>query len=173
MNTKTTSSYTTNIDSYLGQEQSHRRKLLVFEIGTLTLALPIESVKKITHYTPMQGSGTTAVGLIHVDEKELTAIDLHKRLFRVPQPQKEGRQFLILAKNSIDELFGILVPQTPSMLELPLSQIRRLPDSYRRGDTLEMASHVTRIEENDQLVTVFILDMDRLVGLTGMGDFVF
>ena len=173
MNTKTNYSYTTSVDSYLGQQKSHRRKLLVFQIGTLNLAMPVDSVKKITHYTPMEGSGTTAVGLIYVDQRELTAIDLHKRLFRTPQSQKEGKQFLILAKNSIDELFGILVPQTPSLLELPINQIRTLPDSYRRGDTLEIASHVTRIEENEQLLTVFILDVDRLVPPMGMGDFVF
>ncbi|MDJ0729857.1 MAG: chemotaxis protein CheW [Crocosphaera sp.] len=173
MTTKTTSYYTASVDPYLGQQESRRRKLLVFQTGTLNLALPIESVKKITHYTPMQGSGTTAVGLIHIDEMELTAIDLHKRLFRVPQPPREGRQFLILAKNSIDELFAILVSQTPSMLELPLSQIRTLPDSYRRGDTLEIASHVTRVQENNQLLTIFILDVDRLVPPMGVGDFVF
>ena len=173
MNTKTNSPYMTSIDLSLGQQQSHGRKLLVFQVGTLNLALSVESVKKITHYTPMEGSGTTAVGLIHIDEKEITAIDLHKRLFRVPQPQQEGRQFLILAKNSIHELFGILVPQTPSMLELPISQIRTLPESYRRGDTLEIASHVTRVQENDRLLTVFILDVDRLVPPMGIGDFVF
>ena len=59
------------------------------------------------------------------------------------------------------------------MLDLPISQIRMLPDSYRRGDTLERASHVTRIEENELLWTVFILDVDRLVPPMGMGDFVF
>ncbi|MDJ0579564.1 chemotaxis protein CheW [Crocosphaera sp.] len=173
MNTKTNYSYTNSFESSLGQEKSHLRKLLIFQIGTLHLALPVESVKKITHYTPMEGSGTTALGLIYVDEKEMTAIDLHQRLFRVPQPEKEGRQFLILAKNSIDELFGILVPQTPSMLDLPISQIRMLPDSYRRGDTLEIASHVTRIEDNEQLLTVFILDVDRLVPPMGMAEFLF
>ena len=58
-------------------------------------------------------------------------------------------------------------------MELPLSQIRTLPESYRRGDTLEIASHVTRVQQNDQLLTVFILDVDRLVPPMGMGDLVF
>ncbi len=173
MTTKITSDYTSPVDPYLGKQESRRCKLLVFQTGTLTLALPVNSVKKITHYSPMEGSGTTAVGLIYVDEMELTAIDLHKRLFKVPQPPREGRQFLILAKNSIEELFAILVPQTPSMLDLPLSQIRTLPESYRRGDTLEIASHVTRVQDNDHLVTIFVLDVDRLVPPMGMGDFVF
>ncbi len=173
MATQTTSYYTSAVNPYNGPGETSRRKLLIFQTGTLDLALPIESVKKITHYTPLQGSGTTAVGLIHVDEMEITAIDLHKRLFRVPQPPLEGRQFLILAKNSIEELFGILVSETPSLLELPVSQIRTLPESYRRGDTLEIASHVTRLQRNEQSLTVFILDVDRLVPPMGMGDLVF
>ncbi|ACB53537.1 hypothetical protein cce_4189 [Crocosphaera subtropica ATCC 51142] len=173
MTTKTTSYYTATVDPDLESQATRRRKLLVFQTGTLHLALPVESVKKITHYTPMEGSGTTAVGLIHMDEMEITAIDLHKRLFKVSQSPMQGRQFLILAKNTTDELFGILVSQTPSMFDVPLSQIRTLPDSYRRGDTLEIASHVTRVQENDQLLTVFILDVDRLVPPMGMGDFGF
>ncbi|MDJ0844059.1 chemotaxis protein CheW [Crocosphaera sp.] len=173
MATPTTSYDTNALNTYTSQGETGPRKLLIFQTGTLELALPIESVKKITHYTPLQGSGTTAVGLIHVDDREITAIDLHKRLFRVPQPSREERQFLILAKNSIEELFGIVVPETPSLLELPLSQIRRLPESYRHGDTLEIASHVTRVPHNDQLSTIFILDVDRLVPPMGMGDFVF
>ncbi|WP_107666919.1 chemotaxis protein CheW [Cyanothece sp. BG0011] len=173
MTTKTTSYYTANVNSYGENIETRRRKLLIFKTGTLHLALPVESVKKITHYTPIQGSGVTAVGLIHVDEMEITAIDLHKRLFKVSQPPLSGRQFLILAKNSVEELFGILVSQTPSLLELPLNQIRTLPDSYRRGDTLEIASHVTRVQDNDQLLTVFILDVDRLVPPMGMENFAF
>jgi chemotaxis signal transduction protein len=168
-----TSYYTASVDPNGEQQENHRRKFLIFKTGQLNLALPVESVKKITHYTPMQGSGTTSVGLIHIDNHEITAIDLHKRLFKVAQPSFEGRQFLILAKNSIDELFGILVSQTPSLVDLPLSQIRTLPDSYRRGDTLEIASHVTRVQQNEQLLTVFVLDVDRLVPPMGMGDFVF
>ncbi|EAZ92353.1 chemotaxis protein CheW [Crocosphaera chwakensis] len=173
MTTKTTSYYTANVDPSLEEVETRRRQLLIFKIGTLHLALSVESVKKITHYIPMQGSGITDVGLIHVDEMEITAIDLHKRLFNISQPPMSGRQFLILAKNSIDELFGILVPQTPSLVELPLSQIRTLPNSYRSGDTLEIASHVTRVQENEQLLTVFILDVDRLVPPMGMENFVF
>ena len=166
--TKTISYYTANVDPYGGQKQVRFRKLLIFQTGSLNLALSVESVKKITHYTPMEGSGTGSIGLIHVDNQEITAIDLHKRLFKVPQPSLEGRQFLILAKNSLEELFGILVSQTPSLVEVPLSQIRTLPDSYRQGDTLDMASHVTRLQDNNELLTVFILDVDRLVPSMGI-----
>ncbi|MEA5536285.1 chemotaxis protein CheW [Crocosphaera sp. XPORK-15E] len=162
-----------SLDPHSRETANHRRKLLIFQVGKLNLALPVEFVKKILHYMPMEGSGTTAVGLIHLGDQEITAIDLHKRLFKVSQTQIEGRQFLILAKNTIDEQFGILISQTPSLIDLPLSQIRTLPDSYRRADTLDMASHVTRVQHMEQLLTVFVLDVDRLVPPIGIGDFVF
>lgn len=159
-----------NFDVDPEQQNHQRRKLLTFQVGQLNLALPIESVKKIVHHTAIQGSGTTAVGLVHLNDQEMTVIDLHKRLFKVSQPEVHGRQFLIMAQNRIQEGFCILVPQTPTLLELPLAQIRTLPNSYRFADTLDVASHVTRVQQAEEWLTVFILDVDRLVPPMGMTD---
>ena len=62
------------------------------------------------------------------------------------------------------------MPQTPTLLELPLAQIRTLPNSYRFADTLDVASHVTRVQQAEEWLTVFILDVDRLVPPMGMTD---
>lgn len=158
-----TSAALANLEPHQEKPSSQPFKLLMFQVGKLNLALPVESVKKIIHHTPLQGSGTTAVGLIHLDDQEITAVDLHKRLFKVSQAQNQGRQFLILVQNSVHELLGILVSQTPTLIDIPLSQIRTLPSSYRLADTLEMASHVTRVQQLEEWLTVFILDVDRLV----------
>ncbi len=139
-------------------------KLLIFKVGKLTVALSVDFVQKILKKMKIYGSGTTEMGIAHINNQEITVIDLHKRLFKISQPlNQQANSFLILAKNTIDEVFGILVTETPSLSDLPLSQIRVLPDSYRRGDTLEIATHVTRIEEKGELVTVFILDVDKLI----------
>ncbi|GBF81980.1 chemotaxis protein CheW [Aphanothece sacrum] len=167
----TTSSY--SVSTFSENYVDKLRKLLMFQMGKLNLALPVESVKKIIHYTPMQGSGTTPVGIIHIDNQEITSIDLHKRLFKVSRKnQSESRQFMIIAKDSTDELFALVVGETPSLVNIPISQIRVLPDSYRRGDTLDVASHVIMIKQEDQSLTVFILDVDRLVTPIGVGDFI-
>lgn len=148
-----------------GEKKSDpQQKLLIFQVGKLYLALGIESVQKILRYTAMQGSGTTDVGLININHQEITAIDLHKRLFNVSQSMlSQTNSFIILAKNSLQESFAIVVEKTPTLIDIPLSKIRVLPNSYRRADTLDMASHVTRIEEPDRVITVFILDVNRLI----------
>ncbi|MGH2416392.1 MAG: chemotaxis protein CheW, partial [Microcystaceae cyanobacterium] len=84
--------------------------------------------------------------------------------FNVRQSVVSGsRCYLILAQNSISEQFGILVADTPLLSDVPIAQIRALPESYRRADTLEIASHVTILPQSDASLTVFVLDVDRLV----------
>ncbi len=145
-------------------EETKLIKLVVFTIGNLMVALHIDSVQKIISYSPLHNSGLSHLGIIHLNEQEITAIDLHKLLFKSPQERytsKNGK--LVIAKKRSGELFGILVDETPSLLDLPLKNFRVIPDSYRRADTLEIASHVIVIpQEKDQKSTIFLLDPERL-----------
>jgi purine-binding chemotaxis protein CheW len=139
-------------------------KLLVFKMGKLNLALSIDYVQKVINHIPVYGSGTNHVGIIHLEDKEITVVDLQRKLFKVSQNLDFSlKTYLIIARNSSSEQIGIVVSETPSLLEVPISQIRVLPESYRRADTLEFASHVTIIEQKEQSLTVFLLDVDRLI----------
>jgi purine-binding chemotaxis protein CheW len=80
---------------------------------------------------------------------------------------------LILASNSIDEQFAILRQTTPTLENIPIFQIRLLPDSYRRTDTLELASHVTMVPQGENTLTAFVINVDRLVPPIQLRDFVF
>ena len=139
-------------------------KLLLFTLGNLNLALSIDSVKKILNYLPVHSSGLGFTGITHLDEREITVIDLHKKLFRQSfkvAPNTKG--YLILAKNSLGESFGIWVKQAPTLIDIYLSQMRVLPESYRRSDTLEMASHVLILPSESESTTVFVVDADHLL----------
>lgn len=139
-------------------------KLLLFRIGSLHLALSLDSVRKVANYTTVYGSGTTPVGIAHLEDREVTVLDLHRRLFRADPPASlEAKKYLILAENSLAETLAIVVGEAPTLVDVPASQIRQLPDSYRRADTLEMASHVAIVPQGGQSLTVFLLDADRLV----------
>ena len=138
-------------------------KLLVFEIGKLTLALPILQVQKVIKQTEVHGSGLSYVNLVHLQEEEVTIIDLHQKLFGVSITQSESTGFFIITKNTQGELLGIAIPKSPTLSDVSLDRIRLLPDTYRRADTLEIASHVTVIERDETATTVFILDRTRLV----------
>ena len=62
------------------------------------------------------------------------------------------------------EPLGIMVAQTPILLDVPLSQIRTLPQSYRQADTLAIASQVAIIPQSDRtIMTVFILDLAKVI----------
>ena len=138
-------------------------KLVVFGIGSLNLALHIESVQKVINYATVYSSGLNHVGVAHLGDREITVIDLHKRLFKSSHKESGSGKYFIIAKNSIGEQFGIVVAATPTLIDVPLSKIRALPESYRRADTLEIASHVTIIPQAAASLTVFLLDADRLV----------
>jgi purine-binding chemotaxis protein CheW len=132
-------------------------KLLVFEIGKLTLALPILQVQKVVKQIEVYGSG-----LSHVPEQEIAIVDLHQKLFGVSLTQSDTGYFII-SKNIVGEPLGIVVSQAPTLIDLSLEQIRLLPDAYRRADTLKIASHVTVISDKNATKTIFILDLTSLV----------
>ncbi|MGL5796182.1 MAG: chemotaxis protein CheW, partial [Waterburya sp.] len=70
----------------------------------------------------------------------------------------------IISKNITGEPLGIRVTEAPTLIDVPVAKIRLIPDSYRRADTLAIASHVAVIpQKNDTALTIFILDLKRLV----------
>ncbi len=140
-------------------------KLLVFEVGKLTLALPIDQVKKVVKYTSVYGSGLSHVNLTHLDDREVTIVDLEQKLFKTSPIDRDNFDgYFVITKDIMGESIGILVTKMPTLIDVSLSEIRLLPNSYRHSDTLEIASHVTIIfQENTASVTIFILDLDRLI----------
>lgn len=140
-------------------------KLLVFDLGKLTLALPIKQVQKVIKHSAIYGSGLSHVNLVHLGEQEVAVIDLHQKLFKVSQPEiLDGKGYFIITKSVIGEPLGIMVAQTPSLMDVPLERIRLLPNSYRQADTLIIASHVAVIPQpEDKSLTIFILDLKQLI----------
>ena len=140
-------------------------KLVIFDIGKLTLALPIKQVQKVVKSNPVHGSGFSHVNLTHLEEQEVAIVDLHQKLFKVSLKEQSGKKgYFIITKPVIGESLGIMVAQTPILLDVPLSQIRTLPESYRQADTLAIASHVAIIPQSDQTtMTVFILDLAKVI----------
>ena len=139
-------------------------KFVLFAMGKLNFALPIALVVKILPHTPSYGSGLSDTGVLNLEDRTITMIDLHRRLFRVPQPPTQrSRQYFILVKNRRGEEFCLLVNEAPTLMDVPHKQIRKLPDSYRRSDSLHCASHVLVVERQSDKFTIFLLDPDLLL----------
>lgn len=139
-------------------------KLIVFTIGKLNFSLPIEIVYKILNRTTIYSSGTNQVGVTHIGEREITVIDLHQRFFKAKSiNESESNGYLVILENTMGELYGIPVAEAPILMDVPLSTIRVLPESYRQADTLEIARHVAVIPQGEESLTVFLLDVDLLL----------
>ena len=140
-------------------------KLLVFNIGKLTLSLPILQVQKVVKHNQVHGSGLSYVNLAHIDEREIAVVDLHQKLFKISLTEtSQTPGYFIITKNVAQEPLGIWVSEPPALIDVATSQIRLIPDSYRRADTLEIASHVAVITQEDRTSqTIFILDLEKLI----------
>jgi purine-binding chemotaxis protein CheW len=140
--------------------------LVVFGMNRLNLALRIESVHKVVNHTPVYSSGLQPVGVTHMDDDQITVVDLHRRFFKESHTDESSKGgYLVVVKNTSGELYGIPVAETPILMDVPLSMIRVLPESYRRADTLDVASHVALIPQEAAPLTVFLLDVDLLLGI--------
>lgn len=139
-------------------------KLLVFEVGKLTLALPILQVHKVIKHQDVHGSGLSHVNLTHLAQQEVAIVDLHQKLFKISLTKASPTKgYFIISKNITGEPLGIMIAKPPTIIDVSSEKIRQIPDSYRQADTLEIASHVTVIPQKETSVTIFILDLERLV----------
>lgn len=138
-------------------------KLIAFDVGKLTLAVQIEQVHKIINLPKVHGSGLNPIGLAQIDDRDITVIDLQQRLFHSDVTETATpHSYLVLIQTQNQEVFGVPVKQTPLLLEVPTTQIRSLPESYRRADTLEIASHIAVILTPEGNQTLFLLDVEML-----------
>lgn len=141
-------------------------KLVVFALGKVNLALPIETVSKVLNQTPVYGSGLNGVGIAHVNDREVTVVDLHQRLFQSSLLTDAAKNnYLMVVKNQHSELYGIPVTTVPVLMEVPLSSIRILPESYRQADIFGFATHVAVINDVEPAMTIFMLDIEQMLAV--------
>ena len=154
----------TNQPSKPARQQKKPLKLLVFKIGKLNLALQLNWVTRILNNLPVYSSGLSYFGIAHVDNREVTVIDLHQHLFKSRLvDDTELYSYLIIAQNQNREEFGIPLMETPNLMDINRDNVRVLPESYRRSDTLAIASHVAVIPQPSGSMTIFILDVNALL----------
>ena len=151
-----------NIQLSIPEPSEASIELVIFPIGKLNLALRIESVYKVANYEPINGSGLGYISVAQIDNQQITVVNLYQRLFKSQQDELPQSNRLLIVQNAKEELLGIPVVDTPKLIEIPLSQIRSLPEAYRRADTLEIASHVAVISQANTKLTLFVVDIDRL-----------
>lgn len=157
--------------SPLSSSSETTTKFLTLCIETLTLIVPLRSVYRILSNTDVHNTGQVGYGIAHLDELEISVVNLHHHLFKQEMAQpgdgsdRSFASYLVTIQNQTGELFGISVDLAPTLMDVPVSAIRKLPDTYRQVDTLGIASHVAVIEGSGNPATVFVLDIDGFMKL--------
>ncbi|PLS69712.1 MAG: hypothetical protein CV045_00560 [Cyanobacteria bacterium M5B4] len=131
-------------------------RLVLFDVWGYWLALPIASVIKVIPCPPVISSNHQGIGLINLGHTCISVVDLH---FRFSQKPLESKQFLILTFSQRREVFGIPTDRVPGMVEVPLENIVPLPSSYRQVDILGLASHMAVLEQEQESISIYLLDV--------------
>ena len=135
-------------------------KVLVFEIADYLFALPISVIFKVINCPPITYTAERGLGIADFEEYTVTVVNLAQRLS--PQSmdiQTLNNRFLILTQTHQGELCGIAINESPSLIELPLKNIRPLPLSYRQMNPLNIATHLAVLPESEESRKVFLLGM--------------
>ncbi|MBZ8183271.1 chemotaxis protein CheW [Oscillatoria salina] len=137
-------------------------KVIVFTIDSYWLALPITNVLKIINTPPLVNAKQNHLSLVHIGDRVLTILNLQQMLnLSNPEAGKIGK-FLLILQLTTSEIAGIPLDEPPSLLELPLAEIRPIPESYRQSTSLKIASHVALVSQEETTQEVFLLDLEKL-----------
>ena len=164
-------------------------RLIVFKIAKYWLALPMKVVLNVRDFSSNIRESSRDNKLIHLDNRSFTLLPLKPILVKpnkanIALGQGLGEtaaitkssidlssvgEFLIIVKTPGGDACAIPVDRLPTMINLPLSTIRKLPDSYSQSYLLGMANyvavwqwpkgHATRTKT--EKLTIFLLDLER------------
>ncbi len=143
------------------------QRLIVFQLSAshcFYLAVPIRQVYRVFKLAPTDAtysSGQTATGLVQVEGRAVTAVDLYWHFYGNSQPEAN---FLLVIEGG-RELLGIPLAAEPVLIEVPTSSIRIIPERYRQTDILGLAHHLVQVSaEQDGInaITALILCCDAL-----------
>ncbi|GAA6620965.1 hypothetical protein NUACC26_067830 [Scytonema sp. NUACC26] len=143
-------------------------KFIVLKVADYLLALSINDVLKVINCSSFNSKRLTKMGLVQVGERTIRILDLHQQLNLDGLPQLSGDEsFLVITRDSEDELCGILVHEPPDLVELPPETIRPLPksDIYSKT-TPDIVSHVSVLSYQETIKTIFLLNLKATITIS-------
>ncbi|MGV0027300.1 hypothetical protein [Phormidesmis priestleyi] len=158
------SSLLANSTAAVSEEMAPSVKVVVFTIAGYRLGLLMDSVLRVVNCPLELSDSSTAIELVHLKHQALTVLNLYPHLaLKQVNPNPNVGQFLIVTK-VLQEFCAIRVDMPPDLMELLPSTIRNLPEPYRKGHPLNIASRVAVLPQGKSTVAIFLLDMKRVLG---------
>jgi purine-binding chemotaxis protein CheW len=136
-------------------------KLIMFSLQTardqgssLLLGVRIEAVDRILGQSQIYSSGRSLAGILHLDDRDITVIDLSHKIRGMEMTSPE---YVVVLRTQAEPI-GIPLTEPPALVEALPANIRQLPAKYRQLDELRMATQVAQVEVENQILTVFLID---------------
>jgi chemotaxis signal transduction protein len=140
--------------------QDHVR-MITFTIANQLLALPMNAIAKVVSCPMPIAQSTSAIELFHFGHHSITVLNLHQHF---AQPKSLGNKFLVVTRQQ-QELYALMVDTPPDLVDFPASTIRQLPESYRQGHVMSIASCVVVLPEAEEVSSIFVIDMEKAIGI--------
>jgi chemotaxis signal transduction protein len=134
-------------------------RVITFTIANQVLALPMNAIVKVVSCPPQMRNSTNSIELFHFGQHTITVLNLHQH-FAQSSATANGK-FLVITQLKQKELYAFLVDTPPDLIDLPAATIRQLPESYRQGHPLSMASCVAIFQETEE--AIFIIDIEQAI----------
>jgi chemotaxis signal transduction protein len=143
--------------------QTSALSMLVAPFGNLCIAVPMAGVQKVIRTPEIFKSGERSLGVAHFEAREVIVVDLHQKIYGSANPQYE--RYVVVTEISSGQLYGILCTKLPTLITVPWTELRPLPEEYRKRDPLGIASHVASIVQNGEAQTIFLVDLVEGLGI--------
>ncbi|MCY7367676.1 MAG: chemotaxis protein CheW [Chamaesiphon sp.] len=120
-------------------------KLIVFNLGEVSFGIPMTKIDRVVNKTNLDRDLKINAGI--------EILDLHHRLFGTSIVNPTA---MVIVTG--DRLAGIPIDTTPTLISIPLDQIRILPPEFRTNNPLGIASHIAMTSIGNSELTIFILE---------------
>ncbi len=143
------------------QKKEEKLKFLIFSMGSLNLAMGIDSVIRIIPLPTIHRSGDKLLGITVYEDQEVLVIDLYKRIYGKETKITNGFLVIFAGQHS---LYGITIASLPNIQDVPVQSLQPVPKEYRDRDTLGISSHMMQVSiKKSDPQTVFLLDAELLL----------
>jgi purine-binding chemotaxis protein CheW len=139
-------------------------RAIIFAVMDYWFALPIEAVLKIVPYPSINNLIKDGISIIDWENQTVTVVDLRYKLGHLEQKGEIEKtcglqRFLVMIMTQAGEICGLLVEQSPNLIDIPYHAIRPVPPSYRQVTQLNFVRQMAVLPgtESEKPLKVFLI----------------
>ncbi len=154
-------------------------KVIILPIANYLFAIPMSMVLQVRRCPPDLRNSPVDAEPTNLDDRPVLVLNLQLRLeqssasssqsssqYAITSRRRAGSpldQFLVLTQSRTGELCGLRVDRLPDMLDLPVSTVQALPESYRQNNLQGLAKYVAIIPKGEKKMVIYLLELEQLL----------